>query len=257
MQVVQHYDKCTLVSVIMPVYNCERYIESAIRSVMAQTIPHWELLVIDDGSTDSTCRIVEALEKEDNRVRLLRNDNNIGVAQTRNRGFKLCQGEYVALLDSDDRWYPEKLQMQLELIQTQKADLCYTSYAIVDAEGVRVKNDYIVPPQVSFNELLMENVIGCSTVLLSRRVLDHHQFATDFYHEDYVLWLDLLKRGYKAVGCVSPLTEWRFLADSRSFDKRKSAKNRWDIYRKHLHLPLLKSISVFATYMLRGIRKYL
>jgi teichuronic acid biosynthesis glycosyltransferase TuaG len=246
-----------LITVIMPVYNCECHIATAIRSVMAQTYSNWELLVLDDGCTDSTCEIVSDFARADDRIQLLRNEKNMGVARTRNRGFDLSHGEYVALLDSDDEWSPEKLQIQLDLMGRENADICYTAYAIVDESGAKVKNDYLVPERVTYDELLKENVIGCSTVMLASHILKKHRFVTDFYHEDYVLWLDLLRCGYKAVGCTKTLVKWRYLADSRSFDKRKSAKNRWDIYRKHLHLPLLKSMCVFLAYTTRGIRKYL
>lgn len=245
-----------IVSVIMPAYNSRRFIAQAIASVQAQSVTDWELLVIDDGSQDDTCAIVETLAAQDRRVRLIRNEQNMGVAATRNRGFDLCRGQYVALLDSDDVWYPHKLQRQLELLERTGADIAYCSYAIVDEEGLQAKSDYTIPEQVDFDGLLRENVIGCSTVVLRRGILESHRFRTDFYHEDYVLWLDLLRTGHRAAGCSETLVAWRLIANSRSYDKRRSAFNRWRIYRQYLQLPLGKSMVAFASYAAASLRKY-
>ena len=244
------------VSVIMPAYNAERFIEEAIRSVMTQTYTNWELFVIDDCSKDSTCAIVEKLAAEDQRITLIRNEVNQGVAKTRNAGFDLCKGGYVALIDSDDVWHMDKLEKQLARLHQTNADFSYCSYAIVDDSGNKVKNDYIVPKCVTFEDLLGENVIGCSTVMISSDIVRKYHFNTQFYHEDYVLWLTLLQEGYTAVGCDEVLVDWRYIVNSRSFDKRSSANHRWRIYREYLKLPWLKSIRAFNAYAWAGLRKY-
>lgn len=245
-----------LISVIMPAYNADRFIAEAICSVRAQTYENWELLVLDDGSGDTTCQVVQTLCREDPRIRLIQNEKNMGVARTRNRGFDLCKGSLVALLDADDIWHPEKLEKQLALLEQSGADFAYSAYAIVDASGKKVKADYSVPGEVSFCQLLKENVIGCSAVLLRAELLEKYRFLTDFFHEDYVLWLQLLRDGYRAVGCTEVLLDWRFAENSRSFDKKKAAKNRWKIYREYLQLPLHRSLWVFGNYMIRSLRKY-
>lgn len=252
----ENITKQPMVSVIMPAYNAQRFVEEAIRSVMAQTVTDWELLVLDDGSKDATADIVKKLATEDSRIRFLPNEVNMGVARTRNRGFDLCRGAYIALLDSDDVWHPQKLENQLALAQETGADLVFSSYAIVDIRGKQVRGDYLVPEQIDFSGLLRENVIGCSTVLLSGTVVEKYRFSTDFYHEDYVLWLRLLQDGYRAAGSREVLVSWRLLENSRSFNKRKSAKNRWRIYRNYLKLSLCKSIRCFAAYALHGVKKY-
>ena len=249
-------NKRPTVSVVMPAYNAERFVEQAILSVRNQSVTDWDLLVLDDGSTDRTVQIVQRLAAEDSRIRIILNEKNIGVARTRNRGFDLCQGQYVALLDSDDIWHPQKLEKQLALAEEKNADLVYCTYAIVDGQGQKVRLDYVVPETVSLQDLLRENVIGCSTVLMSSEVLKKYRFTTEFYHEDYVLWLQLLQDGYVAVGCREALVDWRLIENSRSFNKRRSAQNRWKIYRKCLHLPFGKSVRCFVSYALAGIRKY-
>lgn len=244
------------VSVIMPAYNAGAYIEEAVESVMAQTVTDWELLVLDDGSADDTCAQVEKLAEEDPRVRLLRNESNMGAANTRNRGFDLCHGRFVALLDSDDRWHPKKLETQLALLQQTGADFSYCSYAIIDAEGNPAKKDYIVPGEVSFESLLKENCIGCSTVVLRREITERYRFTPNFYHEDYVLWLQLTRDGLRGAGCTEVLSDWRYIVTSRSFDKKKAALNRWRIYRQYLKLPLWKSIAAFGGYVTASLKKY-
>ncbi len=244
------------VTVIMPAYNAAQFIEAAIRSVIAQTVTDWELLVIDDGSRDDTCKIVEALSAQDSRVQLLRNAHNMGVANTRNRGLSLCRGEFAAFLDSDDNWLPDKLQKQLDLLEDTGAELCYTAYGIMDAAGMQSRGDYLVPGKADFRKLLKENVIGCSTVMLRRQVAEKYRFETTLHHEDYALWLRMLRDGVRAVGCTEVLVRWRLVENSRSFDKRKSAHGRWVIYRDYMKLPLHQSLWAFGNYAFASVKKY-
>lgn len=245
-----------VVTIIMPAYNQERFIEKAIRSVQEQTFADWALLVLDDGSVDGTCAIVERLAAEDERIELIRNEKNMGVARTRNCGLELSRGQYVAFLDSDDIWLPDKLEKQLSLAKETGADIIYCSYGIIDDKGKKSRRDYIVPESIDLNGLLKENVIGCSTVLLSERIAGKYRFETEFYHEDYVLWLRLLQDGYVAAGCRESLVKWRLSENSRSFNKRKSAQNRWRIYREAMRLSLWQSLWLFAHYAMASLRKY-
>lgn len=246
-----------VVSVIIPAYNAEKYIMDAINSVRSQTFEDWELIVIDDCSTDSTCSVVESMALVDGRIRLVKNETNIGVAEARNYGLELCKGSYAAFLDSDDIWYPEKLEKQLEQIYKEDADIVFTSYDVIDADGNKTKSGYIVPEKVTYDELLKENVIGCSTVLMSKKIFGKHRFSAEFYHEDYVLWLDLLSVGIKAVGCPQILAAWRLLENSRSFNKRGAAMERWKIYRNHCKLPVIKSIALMCAYAKAALKKYI
>lgn len=245
-----------LVSVIMPAYNAARYIRESVQSVQNQTFDNWELIVIDDCSEDNTVAVVTQLAQDDSRICVYSNEHNSGVAKTRNRGLELCNGEYVAFLDSDDTWYPEKIEIQLKCFRETGADLICTSYAIVDAQGRKQCEDFLVPECISFHHLLKENVIGCSTVMFRRAAGNDVCFEEDFYHEDYVLWLRLLKRGYKAIGIKKVLVNYFFHSDSKAGNKRKAAQNRWRVYRNYLGLSLVKSAWYFTHYALAGLRKY-
>ncbi len=245
-----------LVSVIMPVLNGEKYIEDAICSVLGQTYSNFELIVVDDGSVDATSEIITKISEKDNRIKCIKNQESLGTARSRNIGLEIAEGDYICFLDADDLWKCDKLHIQMNKLTAEDADLVYTSYSIINDEGQSNKGDYIVPDTVSFEKLLKENVIGCSTVMITRKVADKYRFVEDYYHEDYCLWLNILRDGYKAVGCTEVLVEWRLISNSRSFDKRNSALYRWKIYRDYLSLSRFKSINLFMYYVVGGIKKY-
>ena len=246
-----------LISVIMPAYNSEKYILKAIHSVMNQTYSDWELIVIDDGSVDSTVDIVREISANEPRIQLYINQSNMGVSKTRNRGFDLAQGKYIALLDSDDIWHTDKLEKQLALLKEKKADVVYSSYCMVSEDIPDKQKKYIVPVQISYSDMLCENFVGCSTVLMRSEIAKMYCFDSAFFHEDYVLWLNLLKNGCSFVGCTEILVDYTVVSNSRSHNKIKAAKNRWIIYRKSQKLSLYKSAAAFFSYMFNGIKKYM
>lgn len=243
------------VSVVMPSYNAEKYISEAIQSVIAQTYENWELLIIDDCSTDSTANIVKQFSDVDSRITLYSNPKNMGVALTRNKGMNLAKGSWIALLDSDDVWHKDKLEKQLVAAENTGADIIYCSYSLMDKNGEHL-SDFIVPERTSYDDMLRKNVIGCSTVFMRSPILIHHHFSTEHYHEDYVLWLELLKSGYIAAASTDVLVDYRIVDGSRSNDKLKSARNRWLIYREIEKLSLGKSVRVFAAYAFNGFIKH-
>lgn len=241
------------VSIVMPAYNAERYITEAIQSVIAQTFTDWELIVIDDASQDNTAEIVQKLLIQDTRILFLQNLQNSGVATTRNRGLDIATGEYIAFLDSDDFWESNKLQRQLDLLRQTSADLCFTAYALANEKG-QTALIHKVPRSVSYRDLLKENVVGCSTVLVRRGMLTKFRFETNYFHEDYVLWLQLLKNGCTTVGLNDVLAHYR--TGGRSSDKINAAKSRWNIYRKHEQLPLHVAGFNFFVYCCNGLNKH-
>lgn len=245
-----------LVSVIMPAYNVAPFIEEAITSVISQTVTDWELFVIDDCSKDHTYAIASDCAKMDSRICVLRNEKNSGVAVTRNRGIDLARGKYIAFLDSDDRWHPEKLEKQLKRLRDTGSGIGYCSYRIVGASGEKARADYIVSETAKYEDILKENYIQCSAMLIRADLVKKHRFNTEFFHEDYILGLDILSDGEMAAGCREPLLDWRYLENSRSFNKKKAAMNRWRIYRHYLKLPFLKALYLFSCYAVAGFRKY-
>ena len=251
-------NKVPLVSVVMPAYNVANYIKEAAESVLSQSFPDLELLIVNDASTDETAAVAEALAAQDKRVHLLTNEVNCGVAVTRNRGIAAAQGSYIALLDGDDYWYPEKLEKQLALAERTDADIVYCSYDLVEERENPRHRAFIVPPDTSFSKMLASNVISCSTVLLKAAALKPEPFGTaKEYSEDFLLWMKLLQEGKRAVGCPEVLGAYRLMPQSRSSDKLRCARYHWKIYRKQLHLPFFRSALSFMQYACRGMKKYI
>ncbi len=253
---MEKQDGAVLVSVVMPAYNAQAHIRAAVESVLAQTVTDWELLVIDDGSSDETVSILNELALVDPRIRFLQNERNMGCASTRNRGLELSRGRFVALLDSDDVWHPDKLERQLALMQNQAADVCYTSYAIVDEQGETLGNDFIVAPQTDLKAMLKRSEIGCSTAMVTAQIAQDYRFSTEYYHEDYALWLAILKDGKKAVGLTEVLVDYRMRRASRASNKLASAARRWHIYRHFLGCSVWSSCWYSAQYAVAGLKKY-
>lgn len=249
-------EKMPLVSVVMPAYNKEKYIAKAINSVIDQTIADWELIVIDDCSTDGTRDVIAALAANDPRIRFVCNEVNLGAAGTRNKALDMCRGEYVALLDADDIWYPEKLAKQIALLRESDADLAYSSYKVIRKGDKEISSDYIVPEKVSLRDMLRQNWIGCSTVLMTGTVARSCRFTAEFYHEDYVFCLQMLQHGARFVGVTDVLGEYSYYPDSRSGNKLASAKSRWDVYRRYMKLSVAGCLWYMLQYAIGGVLKY-
>lgn len=244
------------VTVIIPAYNAESYIEETLDSVLAQSISNWEMIVIDDGSTDRTPEILAEYAKKDARIRLITNEANMGVAKTRNRGLELFRGQYVAFLDSDDYWESHMLEKMLARAGETGADIVYCSYSLVDESGKKVCNDFIVPAETTFEESIIRSVITCSTVLITAELARNNRFPTDMYHEDIALWFRILRDGGRACGVTEVLAAYRQRKNSRSGDKLISAVRRWPIYRKHLEMSFFQSVKAMIGYGYYGLIKF-
>lgn len=244
----------TLVSIIIPVYNAQNTIERAIISATKQSHYNIQVIVIDDYSTDNTPLIVNKLAEIDSRIFYFRHTQNLGVAAARNLGCSKARGEYIAFLDSDDEWHHQKLQLQLKYIQDNKADLCYTGYKIFDEKKARFIQEYKVPIEVNYEQLLEENIICCSTVLIRSNLLGENPFVKKYFHEDFILWLRILREGNRAIGLNKCLVNYSL--GGRSSNKMIAAKYRWLIYTECEKISLNRSIYYFFKYILNGLNKY-
>lgn len=246
----------TLITVIMPVYNAERFLEKSVESVLEQTHSNLELILIDDCSKDNSLLLAERYVKKDERIKVIRNEKNQGVAITRNSGIQVAKGEYIALLDSDDVWEKNKLEKQLQLIKKEQAEIVYCSYDFIDERGNQILHPFVVPEKTNFNQMLYANDIGCSTVLIKTDFFQKHLFQTTFYHEDYALWMEMLQDGAKAVGLSEVYVHYRKVTGSRSDNKINAAKQRWKIFREELNMPVWKCVWAFWNYTKNGIKKH-
>lgn len=244
------------ISIIMPAYNAEKTIGTAIKSVIRQTFKDWELLVINDQSTDKTKQEILFWAEQDERIFYIENSYNMGVAQTRNRGIAQAKGKWIAFLDSDDLWEPDKLTEQIKWIKKYKAKLVFTGSAFIDKSGRKLDYFLEVPEKVSFRKLLKQNIISCSSVLIEKKLLLKYPMAERGMHEDYAVWLSILKNErIIAYGINRPLLIYRISTTSKSGNKKKAALMHWRVYR-YLELPLIPSAYYFLWYVIKNFKKY-
>jgi glycosyltransferase involved in cell wall biosynthesis len=244
-----------LVSVIMPAYNAEQFIAQSIQSVLYQTYAELELLIIDDASVDRTVEIANEYAHLDDRVKVLKNDTNRGVAFSRNRGIDLSKGSLIAFLDSDDIWLPDKLSVQVELKSKYPSiPLFYSGYELIDPSGNRLKKAVLPPLEISYQQLLRTNDIGCLTVMIDRQMLGSNRFKK-VGHEDYNLWLSVLKDGNNALGSTEVLAQYR-IHNSLSSNKKKAAIWRWKVYRSEQKMNFIQTCYYFFHYAINSFNKY-
>ena len=248
-------EKKPLCSVVIPAWNCESSIEEALRSAMDQTLGNIEILVVDDASTDETAERVRHLAAEDRRIRLLCNGENRGVAESRNRGVQEARADWVAFLDGDDAWLPEKLEKQFALQRETGSAFLYTGAVCMNSGGELLERRFVPPERIHYHQLLRGNKIVCSSVLTRRELLLAHPMARSELHEDYICWLQILAKGVTAHGLPEPLLRYRLAAKSKSRNKLKSAQMTWRCY-AYLGIPFLKRCGCFAGYVMHSVKRY-
>ena len=244
-------------SIIVPVYNCERTLVDTLESILKQSFNDYEVIIINDCSTDDSLNILKKYIDIFKNIKIINNEKNLGVAKSRNIGFGLAKGKYIALLDSDDIWESNKLSIQKKCIDKTQCDICCTSYDFINSNGDSIKRPYVIPSKIVYFTLLKENIIGCSTVAVKRDLLSAKSMKDKYYHEDYALWLDLTRSGAYVVGISDVLMHYRISESSRSYNKSKAASNRFKIYIEQEHLGIFKSIYYFFCYAINGLRKKL
>ncbi|PKM58429.1 MAG: glycosyltransferase family 2 protein [Firmicutes bacterium HGW-Firmicutes-3] len=248
-------EKENLISIIMPAYNCEKYIVDAISSVIAQSYQNWELLVIDDGSKDNTLKIIEEFVSKDSRIRILINKINMGVSATRNRGIENANGDWIAFLDSDDMWKPYKLEKQFKIVNRHSAEFIFTGSSYINEEGEPFKGIFEVPSILSYKKLRNQNVISCSSVLMKKKFFKSIKMEKDEIHEDYAAWLRILKLGVTAYGINEPLLIYRISKNSKSGNKLKTVKMTYKVFRFVGFNPVV-SAYFMTRHVLNSVLKY-
>lgn len=243
-----------LVSVIMPVYNTERYVAQAIESVLCQKVP-LELLIIDDGSTDRTAEIAGQYA-DGSKVLLFCNEKNKGVAESRNLGIRRAKGKYVAFLDGDDWWSEGKLEEQCAILEKSQVVLCCTGRELMNPDGTSKGKVIGVPEEITYSMLLRSNRIPCSSVVMKSEAARAFYMCHDELHEDYILWLRVLKKYGNAYGINKPMLKSRLSEKGKSRNKIKSAKMQFGVYR-YMGFGWLASCCYFMMYMIHGVFKYL
>ena len=241
-----------LVSIITPVYNSGEFVGEAIRSVQMQSFSDWEMILVDDGSTDDSVEIVESFVNVDHRIRYIQLASNSGAAVARNVAIKAAQGRFIAFLDSDDRWLPHKLERQLAFMQMNDYSFGFTAYDKINESG-KIFEHVGAPHKVTYFDLLKTCSIGCLTAIYDSEYFGKVDMPIIRKGQDFGLWLQLLKKTDYAFGLNETLAQYRVRKDSVSSNKLISAQFTWRLYREFEGLSLMKASYYFMHYAFRGI----
>ncbi len=248
------------VSIITPMYNAAEFILATAESVKAQTFGNYEWLIVDDCSTDASGEIARTLSESDHRIRYFRLKRNSGPITARNYGFEQARGRFVAFLDSDDLWLPEKLEKQVALMKGKRAALSYTGYKKITRTG-KEKTGLIVPVprKASYNRILHSDCIMASSAMFDREITGDIRQSTDVSvgRDDLHFFLSILKEHGPAYGIREDLARLRIHNDSITGNKMESAKLQWFFYRNCLGLSFISAVEKYTIYALKGFLKYL
>ena len=245
----------SLVSIITPSYKSERFISQTIESVLSQTYLNWEMIIVDDVSPDNSNSIIEEYIKKDDRIKLINLEKNSGPAVARNRAIKEAKGRYIAFLDADDLWMPEKLEKQIEFMTEYNLDLTYSSYKLID-ENNNGLGKFITKDIISYESLLKTNSIGCLTAIYDSKNLGKVYMPDIIKRQDYGLWLKILKKIGNTKGMLEPLATYRILKSSVSSNKFIALLYVWKIYRNVEKLGFITSFYYICHFIYNGLRKY-
>lgn len=243
-----------LVSIIVPMYNAEKYVEDTINSVINQTYTNWEMLIVNDNSTDNSLEIVKKYAKNDSRIKIYNNDKNLGVVKSRNKMIEKSNGQFIAFLDSDDYWSSDKLEKQVSHMRNNNLCISGTSYYQIYENSekiVKIKTK----KELTYTDMLKNNYLGCLTVMYDTSRIGKKYFKEINKNEDYLLWLEILKKIGKTINLEENLAYYRVLSNSRSSNKFEVVKSRWEIYRKYEKLSFVKSCYYLFHYMVNWILK--
>lgn len=249
--------KIAAVSVVMPAHNAEKTIGLGIQSVLDQTFRQIELIIVDDFSDDQTLSVVESFAEKDSRIRIRKNMRNVGAALSRNRGVEEAEYDWIAFIDSDDLWEPDKLEKQISVMENFPGySICFTGSGFVNECGIRYRYTLNVPEKISYSELLKQNLISCSSVLAKRETLLRIPMHDEpGIHEDFATWLRILREEDFAIGINEPLLIYRINHSSKSGNKLRAARMQWRTYR-NVGIHRWKIPYYFTMYSIRGFKKY-
>lgn len=241
-----------LISIITPLYNCSAFLDKTVQSVLSQTWLNWELIMVDDCSTDNSFELGESYSEQDSRIKVIRLSENSGAAVARNTAIKAARGRYIAFLDSDDQWLPHKLEVQLRFMEESDIAFSYAAYDKINEQG-DVVGTVGVPERVSYSDLLKVCSIGCLTAMYDTRKLGKVYMPEIRKRQDLGLWLRILKKESYAYGVQQVLGRYQLRLNSISANKLSAAQYTWRLYREVEKLNLLVASYYFSHYAVNGI----
>ena len=246
-----------LVSIITPNYNCEKFIVETIESVINQTYKKWEMIIVDDCSTDNSITIARNYEKKDDRIKVIKNERNMGAALSRNKAIEIAKGEYIAFLDSDDVWQENKLEKQLHFMKSNNCDFSFTEYYLMDMNSHSLFKTSKVIKKLTYNKMLFHTFTGCLTVMYNQSEIGK-VYGPDVKNcNDKALFLKVLKKTNNAMGISLPLAKYRIRNNSISSSKIKMLRPYIIVLNKHENInKILCLFFVFTHVIIKKALKY-
>lgn len=245
------------VSIITPIYNCEKFLPKTIECVINQTYTDWEMLLVDDCSPDNSAEIIKKYAKDDNRIKYFKLDKNSGAAIARNKALGESNGRFIAYLDADDLWKPEKLEKQVEFMLKNNYPFTCTDYEKIDESGKSLNKIVKIPKKVNYNLFLRNTIIQTVGVMVDTKLTGKEllKMPNIRRRQDAATWCQLLKNGFDCYEVPENLSYYRVVKNSLSSNKFKAVKTNWYWYRKIEKLPLVKACYCFIGYAFNAIKK--
>lgn len=240
------------VSVITPSFNSSAFVKGTLDSLTSQTHSNWEMIIVDDCSSDNSAEVIQHHVSQDSRIKFIQLDKNSGAAVARNTAIEAALGRFIAFLDSDDLWHPEKLEKQINFMLENEVAFSYTAYEKIDENGVPFQT-MSIPKKTNYNNLLKTNIIGCLTVIYDTKCLGKMYMPTNTKREDFATWLNILKKIDYAYGLPEVLAQYRVYENQSSSKKASMAKENWRLYRDLEKLNIIKASYYFTHYAVRGV----
>jgi len=247
-----------LISIIVPVYNVEQFIVETMDCVRCQTYPHWELILVDDCGPDKSAKVIEEYIQRtgEERIRLIRQPSNMGAAKARNRGLTEARGRYIAYLDADDLWVPEKLEKELAFMQEKDAAFAFTGYEFADEQGVGMGKVVRVPETLNYKQALKNTTIFTTTVMFDTAKIEKSKLEMPLMKsEDTALWWRVLRSGYVAYGLDENLVKYRRAGKSLSSNKLEAIRRIWNLYRKAEGMSVINSAWHLCFWAVRAVKR--
>ncbi len=233
--------KKLLISVIITYYKKRKFIKKTLKSILNQSYKNLELIFVFDDNNKEDLPFIKQQLKNFKKKKLIINKANFGVAYSRNLGIKNSTGKYLAFIDSDDLWRKNKISKQLRFMKEKMCHLSFTSYNIINEKG-NILRKRMVSQDAKYENLIKSNFIGLSTVMISRKIINHIKFPELKTQEDFALWLSLLNKGYKLAHLKNNLVSWRKTKDSLSSNKLKKVKDAFKLFYNYQNKNLIFSI---------------
>lgn len=242
-----------LVSIIIPYYKKKDYIKKTINSILKQTYKKFEIIIINDEPGELSKNILSFLKKKDSRIKIINNKKNIGAGKSRNKGINIAKGKYIAFIDSDDLWKKNKLLKQIEFMRKKNIEISHTSYEIIDDD--LVTRGTRQAKLMNYKELIKSCDIGLSTVIIKKSLIKNLRFPNLKTKEDYVLWLEIAKKGKTIHALNTKLTQWRRSKNSLSSSVVRKLTDGYYVYRHHLKFSVIKSLYSLLVLSINFLKK--